>query len=759
MKNSKTIYTEDPSCFFTEFSKAMNPFQRDSFFLVVKNYLIAVLVFIFFLPSLQAQKENADYRLHIRKTDLPIVIDGIIDEEIWQITDVAKDFFMVLPEDGQKAIETSEIRMAYDDKNIYLAAIFFNSFEGQYYVESLTRDFEFGKNDNFLFFIDPFNNQTAGFSFGASAAGAQWDGTMYDGSKVDLNWDSKWISEVKRDKDKWVVEMAIPFKSIRYKKGVKEWGINFSRLDLKSSEKSSWTPIPKQYPTSSLAYSGVLVWDAPPTATGINYSLIPYALGSVTSTNIDENTTDFEAKFGGDVKFALTSSLNLDLTINPDFSQVEVDQQIANLDRFELFFPEKRQFFLENADLFANFGYATIRPFFSRRIGLEVPIDAGIRVSGNINEDWRIGIMDMQTSNDKDTGLPSQNFAAVSLQRKLFSRSSIGLLFVNKESTKYPEDTDEYHDLYSKYNRNMGLEYNLASSNNLWSGKAFVFKSFSPDDSGNGITQAVNMEYNSQKWNWGVQEEYVSESYSAEVGYVPRNNFVKIRPFLGYLFYPKSKKIFSHGPKLISNYFFDEKMKNTDYLNLLRYDINFRNRSSLWFLFINEFVELLEPFDPTGTGKPELPVGSKHYWNALRMAYSSKPQSMFTYSFGGRIGAYYEDGNWLVFTNELGYRFQPYVSLSTSLSYNNISLPAPWNTTEFWLLGAKADITFTNKLFFTTLFQYNEQSNNFNLNSRLQWRYKPASDLFIVYTNNQLLPPYSGRTWSLTLKLSYWFNQ
>ena len=737
----------------------MNPFQRDSFFLVVKNYITIALIFIFFLPPLQAQKENAAYRLHIRKTDLPIVIDGIIDEEIWEITDVAKDFFMVLPEDGQKAKETSEIRMAYDDKNIYLAAIFFNSFEGQYYVESLKRDFEFGKNDNFLFFIDPFNNQTAGFSFGASVAGAQWDGTMYNGGKVDLNWDSKWISEVKRDKDKWVVEMAIPFKSIRYKKGVTEWGINFSRLDLKSSEKSSWTPIPKQYPTSSLAYSGVLVWDAPPPETGINYSLIPYVLGSVNSTNIDENTTDYDAKFGGDVKFALTSSLNLDLTINPDFSQVEVDQQIANLDRFELFFPEKRQFFLENADLFANFGYATIRPFFSRRIGLEVPIHAGIRVSGNLNEDWRIGIMDMQTASDKDIGLPSQNFAAVSLQRKVFSRSSIGLLFVNKESTKYPIDTDEYHDLYSKYNRNLGLEYNLASSNNLWQGKAFLFKSFSPDATGNGITQALNLEYNSQKWNWGVQEEYVSENYSAEVGYVPRTNFIKIRPFLGYLFYPKNKKIFSHGPKWISNYFFDENKKNTDYLNLLRYDINFRNRSSLGFLFINEFVELLEPFDPTGTGKPELPVGSKHYWNALRMTYVSKPQSMFTYSFGGRIGGYYEDGNWFVFTNELGYRFQPYVSLSTSLSYNNISMPAPWNTTEFWLVGAKADITFTNKLFFTTLFQYNEQSNNFNLNSRLQWRYKPASDFFIVYTNNQLLPPYSGRTWSLNLKLAYWFNQ
>jgi hypothetical protein len=664
---------------------------------------------------------------------------------------------MVLPEDTGKANELSEIRMTYDDKYLYLAATFYNSTPGTYYVESLRRDFSFGKNDNFLIFIDPFNNQTTGFSFGTNAAGAQWDGTMFNGGSVDLNWDSKWISEVKRDKDKWVFEMAVPFKSIRYKKGVKEWGINFSRLDLKSSEKSSWTPIPRQFPTASLAYTGVLVWDESPPETGVNFSLIPYVLGSVNGENGEE--TEYETKVGGDVKFALTSSLNLDLTINPDFSQVEVDRQITNLDRFELFFPERRQFFLENADLFANYGYSTIRPFFSRRIGLDVPIHAGIRVSGNLNEKWRMGVMDMQTAKKEDIGLPSQNFGVVSFQRKVFSRSSIGMIFVNKESINYPEDTDEFHELYPKFNRNLGLEYNLASSNNLWTGKAFLFKSFSPDESGNGITQAVNLEYKSQKWNWGVQEESVGENYRAEVGFVPRNGYIKINPFLGYLFYPKESKVLSHGPKWTSIYFFNENMERTDNLNLLQYFLNFRNRSSLRMTLIDEYVELLEPFDPTGTGKPELPAGSKHHWNAMRLNYESKPQSMFTYTISGRVGGYYEDGNWFSVTNELGYRFQPFVSLSSNISYNYISMPAPWDITEFWLIGAKADITFTNKLFFATLFQYNEQTNNFNLNSRFQWRYRPASDLFIVYTSNNELTPLTGSNWSLTLKLIYWFNR
>ncbi len=719
--------------------------------------LLLTLILLVIVLQLSAQKKNEGFRLNIRKTNLPVKIDGLADDEVWKGTDVAKDFFMVLPMDIDKATDKSEIRMTYDDTNIYLIATFYNSVPGRYFVESMRRDFSFGKNDNFLLFLDPFNNQTTGFTFGSNAAGAQWDGTMFAGGNVDLNWDSKWISEVTRDDEKWVFEMALPFKSIRYEDGVKEWGINFSRLHLASSEKSSWTPIPRQFPTASLAYTGVLVWDEAPPTPRFNFSLIPYALGQ-TTYDLDENT-DYEAKVGGDVKISLSSSLNLDLTINPDFSQVEVDRQITNLDRFELFFPERRQFFLENADLFASFGFETIRPFFSRRIGLGIPIDAGLRLSGNLGEKWRLGVMDIQTAKVEETGLPSQNFGVISLQRQVFSRSTIGLLFVNKQSINYPEDNDSLRTIYPKFNRNFGLEYNLASPDNLWNGKAFILKSFSPDKQGNGITQAANIEYKSRRWNWGIQEEYVDSEYTAEVGFVPRTGYFKFSAFLGHLFFPKAGPVVSHGPVGKLNYYFDEKIKETDHLNFLQYLINFRNRSSINLTGFNEYVELLTPFDPTGTGKDSLAAGTKHRWNGFRFEYNSRPQSMFTYSAGGRVGGYYEAGKRIGITGELGYRFQPYVSLSSNISYNNIKLPEPWNTTEFWLIGSEVDITFTNKLFFATLFQYNEQSKNFNLNSRFQWRYKPASDLFLVYTNNELLEPFGGRIWSITLKLTYWFNK
>ena len=167
----------------------------------------------------------------------------------------------------------------------------------------------------------------------------QQDGLMYEGGKVDLSWDNKWNSAVKKDDDKWIFEASIPFKTIRYKKGITKWGINFSRLDLKTTEKSSWAPVPRQFPTASLAYTGILVWDQPPPEAGSNISIIPYVLGGASKNYKDETPTSYKKEIGFDAKVAVTSSLNLDLTVNPDFSQVEVDRHVTNLDRFELFFP------------------------------------------------------------------------------------------------------------------------------------------------------------------------------------------------------------------------------------------------------------------------------------------------------------------------------------------------------------------------------------------------------------------------------------
>jgi hypothetical protein len=681
-----------------------------------------------------------------------------MDDAGWLAADSATNFYMVLPMDTSYAQVKTQVRMCYDKKNLYLIAICYNERKGRYMVESLKRDFNFGKNDNFLLFMDPFDDQTNGFSFGANAAGAQWDGTMYEGGKVDLSWENKWTSSVKYDEQKWVFEAAIPFKSIRYKKGITRWGINFSRNDLKAREKSSWAPVPRQFPTASLAYTGSLVWDQPPPDGETNISLVPYLLGGVSKDYENKTPNSAIKQVGLDAKIALSSSLNLDLTVNPDFSQVDADKQVTNLSRYELFYPEKRQFFLENGDQLTNFGYPSIRPFFSRRIGLNTHIDFGARMSGKLDKNWRIGVMDMQTRTNDSLGLPAQNFSIIALQRKIFARSNIGFIFIDKESENYRFDSSSGKPQYSRYNRNFGMEYNLASSNNLWTGKLLFLKAFTPGTSGKDITQAGHLQYASRKWNILGQYEYVGSNFNSEVGYVPRHGYVKFNPQIAYNFFPKSGAVLSHGPIISGTYFYSTQLHTTDNETALSYLVTLRDRSTISGVVLYDHVELLQAFDPTNLGKDSLKTGSLHNWKTVGVDIVSRPQQLFTYTFSGRYGGYYANGKKLSFATDLGYRFQPYVSIVMSVSYNSLQLPQPWSTTNFWLLGPRIDATLTNKFFITAFLQYNQQLNNMNLNTRVQWRYKPASDLFFVYTDNYYPAPLMVRNRAFVLKWTYWWN-
>ncbi len=722
----------------------------------------ALLLFasiIAFSPLL-AQKKNGAYRIHIHRAESTMKIDGLLEEPAWKKADKAENFFMVLPMDTSFARVRTIVRMTYDATSLYLSAVCYEGAKGPYMVESLRRDWNFIKNDNFIFFLDPFDDQTNGFTFGSNAAGGQWDGMMYEGGKVDLSWDNKWTSKVRQYKDHWVLEMAIPFKTLRYKKNISEWGINFSRNDLKTTEKSAWAPVPRQFPTASLAYTGRLIWDTLPPEPGTNVSLIPYLLTQSNKSYDPKSPATYKTRIGGDAKISVTSSLNLDLTVNPDFSQVEVDKQLIDLSRFELFYPEKRQFFLENGDYFGNFGYADIRPFFSRRIGLGVPIEAGGRLSGKLDRNWRIGLMDMQTGGVDSLGLPQQNFAVLALQRKIFARSNIGILIVNKESQDYhPErDTSHQHPVYSQYNRNLGLEYNLASSNNFWTGKALLMKSFTPGKQGRDWVQASNLQYFDRHWFINAAYQYNGRNFTAETGYVPRNGYIKLNPSISYYFIPKSGPVLSHGPQLVTTYYYNENFHQTDHENTLSYLITFRNRATLTPMFVDDYVKLLNPFDPTNTGKDTLARGTTHWYKTVGLDFVSRPQSLFTYDFMLRYGGFYDHGTKYTIGADAGFRFQPYVSIALSASYNQLDLPMPWGRTKFWLVGPRIDVTMTNTLFFTAFVQYNEQVRNMNINTRLQWRYKPASDLFIVYTDNYYTAPLFVRNRAVVLKFTYWWN-
>jgi hypothetical protein len=695
---------------------------------------------------------NSSYILHIKKAQGEIMLDGVIDEEDWQVADVATDFYMVMPYDTSYSEAVSEIRMTYDDQAVYLSLVFYDVIPGPRPVESLRRDFSFGNNDNFLLFLDPFNDQTTGYSFGVNAAGALWDGTMSDGSRVNLIWDTKWEAVTKSYEDKWVAEMRIPFRSIRYKAGLDRWNINFSRLDLKINEKSSWAPVPRQFPTASLAYCGILQWDTPPPDPGIQLSLIPYVSGG-TSRDFEAGTdANYRGDFGMDAKLALSSSLNLDLTYNPDFSQAEVDQQITNLERFELFFPEKRQFFLENSDLFANFGSQMIRPFFSRRIGLDAPVLAGARLSGKLGQDWRIGVMDMHT--EETEFMPSRNFFVASVQRRVFSRSNITGIFVNQQNFGNPAGWQA-----STYNRTGGLQFNLASRDNFWTGQLFGLRSFTEGvTSGEQFTQGLQINYNRQRFHAGIDQFYVGDNYVAEAGYVPRKDYLRIAPRVMVRFYPESSRLEQHGISgLINSYYRPSDLRMTDRRGSLGYYFTFHNLSRIDFVVNHDYVLLRNNFDPTNRGINFLEAGSEHDWLEASLLYRSDTRKILRYRAAAGYGGYYTGNRWFI-EGDLNYRYQPYGSVSLFFSYNDLLLPQPWSRNSFWLVGPKIDITFTNTLFFTTFIQYNEQLDNLNINARFQWRYKPVSDIFIVYTDNYFPETMHARSRALVFKMSYWFN-
>ena len=713
-----------------------------------------------------AEKQNESYQLHIHRASSPIAIDGSVREAAWESAEAASDFWMVLPMDTGRANVRTDVRMAYDDHQLYLSAICYHgSVAGPYMVESLKRDWSFNKNDNFIFFLDTFDDQTNGYTFGVNAAGAQWDGLLYEGGKANLSWDNRWTSAVKAYEDRYELEVAIPFKSIRYRNGITRWGVNFSRLDLKTTEKSSWTPIGRQFPTAALALTGVLIWDEPPPSPGPNVSVIPYALGGI-SRDYEAHTPLYTRQdIGLDGKVAISSALNLDLTVNPDFSQVDVDQQVTNLSRYELFFPEKRQFFLENGDQFTNFGYATIRPFFSRRIGLNgVPIRFGARLSGKLNKDWRLGMMDMQTGVPEGEGLPPQNFAVLALQRRIFSRSNIGVLMVDEES--FSHEREGAPALQRGYNRNLGFEYNLASKDNLWTGKAMYLRSFTSGGRGGGNVYAGHLQYYSRRWLINGQTENVDPNYIAEAGYVPRSGYRRALGTIGYTFLPESGRVLSHGPTLTSSNFFDWSGRLSDYESTLGYAVALRSGDVFSTSAGADYVRLLKPFDPTNSGRDKLQAGSIHRWKSWSTRFDSRQQSLLRYGFSSRVGGYYAGGTQRSVSGSIGYRFQPFVSLGGAATFNDLRLAQPWGHTSFWLVGPRFDITLTNTLYFTTFVQYNEQQRNLNLNSRVQWRYKPASDVFLVWTENYLpeyLQPgqanlFSTRNRAVVLKWTYWWN-
>jgi len=741
----------------------------------MKQVFVLVLFSIPFYVIGQNLPQEAEVSIS-KAIDL-IKVDGILDEETWSNADMAKDFYQSYPVDNDFATSQTEVRITFDDNFMYFGIICYDPSPGKYIVESLRRDWGFRNTESIGIYIDPFDDKTNGFNFSLSPYNVQREGLISNARDVSTDWDNKWYSKTSNFEDKWIAEIAIPFKTLRYKNNLTEWNIQFLRNDVKNNETSGWTAVPQQFRTSNLGFAGKLIWNEPPPPPKPNISVIPYILG--------RNNNDFESgtnpspsgKIGLDAKVAVTSSLNLDLTVNPDFSQVEVDQQIVNLDRFELFFPEKRQFFLENSDLFAKTGFPSSRPFFSRRIGIardtagnniEVPIVYGARLSGKINKDWRIGLLNMQTAARKGSelpgtenltngyNLPGQNYTAAVLQRKLWTRSSISAIVLNRQATQY--NAADTTNSTSAYNRVAGFDFNFADITNTWTANLYVHASFDPIKKKNSVAQGTYVGYNTRHWSINYAHNYIGEGYNAEIGFVPRAGTFNIGLFrTQYIIYPKVESIVTIKPGVSLNYTLIPNGPLADRSLGGNVDLAFLNTSRLSVAINQQFTQLLEDFDPTRTDGEPLPGGTGYTWSSGRIRFSSDGRRALSYSLSGQYGTYY-NGQKLTTEANIGYRFRPFGSIFVQAIYNDVALPEPYNSTKFWLIGPRLDLTFTNSLFLTTFVQYNEQADNVNINARLQWRFAPVSDLFVVYTDNYFPENFTVKNRALVVKFSYWLN-
>ncbi len=751
-----------------------------------KGIWFLVLVFMQFKGFSQVNSKS--HQLNIKRVSKGIVLDGQVDDEIWSQLEQGGEFMQNFPVDNKKATSQTKFMIGFDDDFLYVGGICYeNSNKKKHIVESLKRDFGFRNNEGIHLYIDTFNDLTNGFTFGLTPMGVQREGLLTNGQDVSTDWDNKWFSAVQNFDDRWEFEMKIPLKTIRYNESNAEWNLIILRNDLKNNERSSWAPVPQGYRPSSLAFSGKLNFVDPLPAAGTNISLIPFAAGSLDKDHEEGSKVNNDGSVGFDAKIALNSALNLDLTFNPDFSQVEVDRQVVNLSRFEIFFPERRQFFLENNDLFAQNGFGSARPFFSRRIGIAskydeesdetkvgtVPIIAGGRLSGKIGDDWRLGVLNMHTLKTEEFGLPAQNFSMGVIQKKVFSRSNVSFLVVNKQSLGMDlsdtvsfdlndnligekvvgGDTVEY---FKSYNRVFGVDYNLLGADGKWEGNVFYHQSNSPANNDNAFASGLFLRYRVRKFNIGYFGNAIGENYNAEVGFVRRKDVISNGIFTDYYMYPKeSKTVNNHGPN--ANFFYTTNLKGekTDMNYQLGYQVQFLNTMEIEIGTEHRY-ELLRNDFYIDDDNP-LPEGSDYEWDTYSLSINTDRRARATAEMDVTAGGFY-NGTRVNVSGGLQFRFRPFGSITVAADYNKLEFPEPFSDEEIWLIGPRLDLTFTDKLFLTTFVQYNEQGDNLNVNARFQYRFKPASDLFIVYTDNYFPNNLKIKNRALVIKLSYWLN-
>lgn len=694
-------------------------------------------------------------RLVIERTSGNIIIDAVLDETDWAEAPVATGFIQNNPREGEPATEPTEVRILYDDDYFYFGVVAHDAEPDELIVNDLTRDFNARAGDAVGILLDTFHDERNGYMFQTNPAGAKFDAQFVnEGREFNRDWDGVWHVQSRITEGGWVTEIAIPFKTLRFDSDENQtWGINFLRRNRRLNEDSFWSPIPRIHSFARVSLAGT-VEELRGLRSRRDIKVTPYASGEVTKAASE--TTEGELDGGLDAKIAVGSGLRLDLTLNTDFSQVEADVQQINLTRFSLFFPEKRDFFLENSGIFrfgpppdprvtefrASFG-DLIAPgslrggqsrgddlllFFSRRIGLSddgapIPVIGGGRFTGRSGA-YEMGFLNMQTEDAPELSgdnlaANGDNFTVARVRRNVFGYSDVGVMFINRSNMS----TDHY-------NRAFGVDANFRITPEI-DISGYAAKTATKGLSGDDLAARIAWSYNGRLWQIRNAYSTLQDNFNPEVGFAPRIGVKRASGLLGYHYRPSWGQSFLReiNPHVEFDYFADqEDVVVSRYLNAHVY-LALQNGG----IFDGGINTNLEQPQEDFAIHPDVTITPGFYrFNELFATFFSDPSRTLSGYVRASGGDFYSGTKRALLLGAV-LRHGAKLTTQVSWSYNDIELEEGDFTTQ--LLTTRLAYSFSTNMFLNGLVQYNSVTEEWSANVRFNLIHRPLSDFFIVYND------------------------
>jgi hypothetical protein len=691
------------------------------------------LVWGFCVPSLLAQRPVAT-AIHSSEA---VAIDGRLDEDAWQAAPAMTNFVQAEPFEGQHASEETEVRLLYDDSAIYLGVTLWDADPSQIVNSDTSRDASLNDQDSFQVVFDTFRDRQNGFVFGTNSGGIQYDAQVRDQGSPSSTWDGSWEVVTQNIEGGWVAEFRIPLRTLRYGPPPQVWGVNFMRNIQRRRERTYWAPMPRQFNLSRLSSAGELrglQLQAPR-----NFKLLPYVVSSANREFTAGSKTDLDANAGIDAKLSVTGSLNLDLTYNTDFAQVEVDTQQINLTRYNIRFPERRPFFLENSQLFGvgarggGFGGGgDLELFFSRRIGLDedgnlVPIKGGARLSGKTGG-YNLGLLNIQT---EDVGQKAgDNFTTLRVSRELPNRSGAGAIFVNRSATGRLAGADNW-------NRTWGLDGRLGISEQV-SIAGFAAKTQTPGLIGRDYAWNMTSEYDDGKTSANFDFGAKGEDFNPEVGYL-ENTLGYKRWYFRFQETMRQQKIRSWGFREFLPHINYTRYDYLDGRGIQNAELHIDNH---WDWENGNFISTglngtWEGLDKPFQVYPGIVVPPGEHGGLRFTLRSNTDRRRWLY------GRHQWDTGRFLNGDQNSHIFQATIrkggdfAVDTTWNYRSIALPQGSFRTN--LSNLRVTYNFTPSVFAQSLTQYNDRTQRWSTNVRFHWLWTAGTGLFLVYNDTESL--------------------